>query len=342
MFFGKAIRTLFATHPPLSDRIQRLDPGFDGQFEPLKISEAETPSLTSPLKKPEGDAKKHPAAAFAMSVDTVIQRPGNVTPQDINLSRELLGSIPDRIKTELSDILGAISVVCALLLQQDPVIKKGQIKSLQKVAPAAIIRQMLLLAKEMKGVSHQLRLPILDLALPALRQMSARQYAKFREIIQILVEADARLSLFEFALQEIITHRLRATFARHKKEIIYKNIESLALDAVNILSKLAHFGHPEEIGAQAAFKCGWVKLPIKDSRWKKLPAEKVSFSALRVAINRFSHATPSVKKALLDACAHCVLHDEHVTVQEAELVRAVAYALDIPLPPFLDTSSGVR
>jgi hypothetical protein len=34
-----------------------------------------------------------------------------------------------------------------------------------------------------------------------------------------------------------------------------------------------------------------------------------------------------------------VLHDEHVTLEEAELVRAVAYALDIPLPPFLDSFS---
>ena len=146
------------------------------------------------------------------------------------------------------------------------------VRTLLKRASGRLVRHLVDSESHFKSLDLQLRLPILDLALPVLRQMSARQYAKFREIIQILVEADARLFLFEFALQEIITHRLGATFVRHKKEIIYKKIEPLALDAVNILSKLAHVGHSEEIAAQAAFKCGWVKLPIKDSRWEKLPA----------------------------------------------------------------------
>ena len=165
---------------------------------------------------------------------------------------------------------------------------------------------------------------------------------QFHELIQILVEADAKLTLFEFALQEIITQRLGTTFKRHKKEVIYKNIESLAVDAINILSKLARVGHPAEAAAQAAFNSGWAKLYINDStrHWDMLPAGKVSFSALRVAIKRFSHATPGVKKTILDACAHCVLHDQKVTVEEAELLRAVAYALDIPLPPFLETFSA--
>jgi hypothetical protein len=128
---------------------------------------------------------------------------------------------------------------------------------------------------------------------------------------------------------------LGSTFKRHKKEVVYKNIESLALDAVNILSKLAHVGHPTEVAAQAAFNCGWVKLHLKDPRWQMLPAGKVSFSALRVALKRFSLAAPGVKKTFLNACAHCVLHDENITVEEAELVRAVAFALDVPLPPFI-------
>ena len=150
------------------------------------------------------------------------------------------------------------------------------------------------------------------------------------------MQADAKLSLFEFALREIITHRLGAIFERHKKGVVYKNIGLLALDAVNILSKLAQVGHPDEAAARSAFNSGWKKLQIKDSRWKMLPTAKVSFGALRVAMKRFSLASPTVKQALLDACAHCVLHDRKVTVEESELLRAVAYALDIPLPPFLE------
>lgn len=338
MFFGKAIRTLFATHPPLTDRIYRLQPDFDGRFVSPTILQEEPAPAAPELKKTEADTIKKPFAALAIGADSVIERPGKITAHDLSHSRQLLAAIPHAVRNELGDILGSICVTCALLLEKDPALKTAQIKSMQKVAPAAIIRQILSLENQLKNVGPRLRLPILDLALPSLRQMSARQYAQFRELIQILVEADAKLSLFEFALQQIITYRLETTFKRHKKEVVYKNIESLATDAVNILSTLAQVGHPTEAAARAAFHSGWAKLHVSDSKWdgNMQPAERVSFSALRAALKRFSHASPRVKKAILDACAHCVLHDKKVSVEEAELLRAVAYALDIPLPPFLE------
>ena len=334
MFIAKAVGTMFATHPPLADRVQRLDPGFDGRFEPLKIPDSKTPPPTAPLVKPTAE----PAAAFATGVSMVIKRPGDITDRDIDHSQKLLNVIPAEIKAELSDILGAMAVTCLLLLDEDPQIRDIQMKRLQKRAPGRLMRHLTELEARFKTPDLQLRLPILDLALPVLRQMSAGQYAKFKKFVQILVEADARLSFFEFALQQILLHRLGANYRRHKKDIVYKNISGLTLEAVNILSRLAHVGHPQEVAARAAFKYGWTRLKIADSRWKMQPAGKVSFGALRAALQRFALASPDVKKNLLDACAHCVLHDERVTLEEAELVRAVAYALDIPLPPFLDVS----
>jgi Zn-dependent protease with chaperone function len=340
MFFGKAIRSFFATHPPLIDRIQRLEPDFDGQFLPLKVSDEEPAPLTPEFKTPEAAAPEPPIAAFAINADSVRKRPGNVTQNELNHSLKILDAIPDKVKDDISSILGSILITCALLLYTDPAENIRQIKSLQNVVPDKLIRQILIYESELKDVNPQLRLPILDLALPSLRQMSPRQYTKFQEIIQILVKSDAKVSLFEFALQEIITHRLGATFKRHKKEIVYKNIAPLALDAVNILSRLAHIGHPDEATARAAFNAGWDRLRISDSIWDLLPATKVTFRALHIAMKRFALATPAVKKTILDACAHCVLYDQKITAKEAELLRAVAYSFDIPLPPFIETWAG--
>mgnify|MGYP000016468831 CR=1 FL=1 len=338
MFIAKAVGTLFATHPPLADRVQRLEPGFDGRFEPQKIPDSKRPPLAAPFLREARKPKTHPATAFATGAGTVINRPGDITARGIDHSQELLKVIPADIKVELSDILGAMAVTCLLLLDENQQIRDIQMKRLQKRAPGRLMRHLTELEARFETPDLQLRLPILDLALPVLRQMSAGQYAKFKTFVQILVEADARLSFFEFALQQILLHRLGANYRRHKKDIVYKNISGLTLEAVNILSRLAHVGHPQEVAARAAFKYGWTRLKIADSRWKMQPAGKVSFGALRAALQRFALASPDVKKNLLDACAHCVLHDERVTLEEAELVRAVAYALDIPLPPFLDVS----
>ncbi len=337
MFIGSAFRSAFATHPPLRDRIQRLEPDYRSRIQQVLEKK---PAVIAPKPAKEAvSAASAPITALAAGAGAVIQKPGNITEQNIRKGRKLIATIPHQIKTELNDILGAMAVTCMLLLDEDPQIRKRQLKRLQKHAPGKLIWHLTSLESHFKTLDLQLRLPILDLALPVLRQMSAGQYAKFKAFIQIMVEADARLSFFEFALQQIITHRLGANYQRHKKDIVYKNISALAADAATILSQLAHVGHPQQTAAQAAFNYGWKRLNITDSRWKMQPAGKVSFGALRVALKRFALASPGVKKIFLDACAHCVLHDERVTIEEAELVRAVAYALDIPLPPFLDPFS---
>ena len=337
MFIGPAFRSVFATHPPLRDRIQRLEPDYRHRIQEVLAQKPMTVA-PEPVKKSVAAAAA-PVAAIAAGAGNVIQQPGKITDQNIRKSRQLIAAIPHQIKTELNDILGAMAVTCMLLLDENPQVRKIQMKRLQKRAPGKLVWHLASLESHFKTLDLQLRLPILDLALPVLRQMSAGQYAKFKAFIQIMVEADARLSFFEFALQQIIIQRLGVNYQRNKKEIVYKNISALAADAVNILSQLAHVGHAQEVAAQAAFNCGWKRLNIKNSRWKMQPAGKVSFGDLRIALQRFALATPGIKKSLLDACAHCVLHDEKVTLEETELVRAVAYTLDIPLPPLLEKFS---
>ena len=336
MFIAKGVNTMFATHPPLPDRIRRIDPGFDGRFEPLIIPDGEIISQPPPLRKQKTAARVHPAAAFAIGADTISNRPGDITYRDIDHSQKILNTIPVEIKTELSDILGAMTVTCMLLLDEDPQLRNIQMKRIQKRAPGRLFQHLEGLESRFLGLDMQLRLPILDLALPVLRQMSAGQYAKFKTFIQILVEADAKLTFFEFAVKQIITHRLGANFQRHRKEVVYKSIAKLASDAVNILSRLAYVGHSHEAAAKAAFRTAWERLNVKDPVVEMLPAGKVSLGKLRVALQRFAMASPGVKKVFIDACVACVLHDGRVTIEEAELVRAVAYALDIPLPPFLE------
>ncbi|HLD64798.1 MAG TPA: hypothetical protein VJA19_02025, partial [Pseudomonas sp.] len=53
------------------------------------------------------------------------------------------------------------------------------------------------------------------------------------------------------------------------------------------------------------------------------------------AVNKLSQLKPLHKPRLLKALARCIEHDEHISVEEAELFRAVADSLDCPMPPLL-------
>ncbi|HEY8965319.1 MAG TPA: TerB family tellurite resistance protein, partial [Candidatus Methylacidiphilales bacterium] len=54
------------------------------------------------------------------------------------------------------------------------------------------------------------------------------------------------------------------------------------------------------------------------------------------ALDRLDQASPPLKRRILDACAAVVAADGQVLEWEAELLRAIADALDCPVPPFLE------
>ena len=56
---------------------------------------------------------------------------------------------------------------------------------------------------------------------------------------------------------------------------------------------------------------------------------------LQSSLDVLAECSPAVKKRLLGAAVLAVATDGHVTVQEAELLRAIADALDCPLPPLV-------
>ena len=64
-------------------------------------------------------------------------------------------------------------------------------------------------------------------------------------------------------------------------------------------------------------------------------SETVSFKEVDVALDRLALAAPAIKRVIFDACCGCVLFDKKVSIPEAELLRATASVMDIPVPPFL-------
>jgi len=328
MFFGKAVSSLFATHPPLARRIQRIDPGFTGNF-----------TAVSARPSAAGVGASQPLASFQGGGDIIVdankaaKRVGSITPENVAYSAAIIAAVPEPVRRETRDILGAAAVVCALLLDRDPVEKKKQLDMLSRSASPRLLRQLEIAAGHLQNITPELRLPVLDMSIPALRQMSPEQFGVFKNQIHILIEADNKITVFEFVLKEIIGHRLEAALVNAAPRVLYKNITRLAEDAATLLAILAQAGHGDPKTAEMAFLTGISALPIKEKRIK-MPA-KAGFKALHSALEKFSLASAGVKKTIFDACCQCVLFDGKASVSEAELLRAAAYALDIPVPPFI-------
>jgi len=187
----------------------------------------------------------------------------------------------------------------------------------------------------LKEIGTELRLPLVDLAMPMLRRMSPQQVQTFRQAMKMLTEADGHLNFFEFAIGLIVAVRLDQKTGILRGRYGFKSIEPLMDDAAALISKLALAGHDDPAHAQKAFTAAMARIPGRANRAESLRMADPSFSRVEASISRLATATPGVKKTILDACAHCVMFDRTVSAAEAEMLRAVAYALDLPLPPFL-------
>ncbi|HHE75436.1 MAG TPA: peptidase M48, partial [Desulfobacteraceae bacterium] len=325
LFFGTAIRSLFATHPPLDERIRRIEPGYSS-----RVNESESLSETVP-----GGRFDSSVSMMAADSGEARQYIGHMTPRHVDYSSQLLSALPGKIRDELDDLLGATAIVCGLLLDSDLKERDRQIKVLKKTAPVEVVRQTLILEKEIRSLKPVFYLPVLELAIPTLRGMSAAQVAGLKRYIQVLVEADGKLTLFEFVLEKIVTHQLGMVYSHSKRQTIVKRMDLLLPQMVNLLSVLAKSGNKDIQEAEKAFKAGFEQLRSAGVTRKESMSETVSFKEVDVALNRLALAAPSIKRVIFDACCACVLFDTKVSIPEAELLRATASVMDIPVPPFL-------
>jgi hypothetical protein len=112
----------------------------------------------------------------------------------------------------------------------------------------------------------------------------------------------------------------------------YDAVEYVVRPANALLSALAYLGQRDEQSVAAAFEAGVHTLNWPEARMQLLPADQAGLAAVSQALSVLAESAPRLKKHVLGACAAVVDADGQVTVEESELVRAIADALDSPMP----------
>jgi len=310
LYFGNGIREpwlgLFATHPPLDERIKAIDANFD----PASVDVSTPPPLPPEPVKPDGGL------------------PGA---QSLDRARQLLMALPGFAGQTVRELQGACAFVYALLLDEDADIRRAQLNGLK--VDDAMHAETLMLFDRRKEISLEQRLPLVDLVIPTLRQLSPEQYAVFRDNVKHLVESDQQIQLFEYALQKTILRHLDLFFTRSTGPgVKYKALPPLLPDAGVLLSGLAWIGHDDAAGRDAAFAAGVRELLIA-SAGSLIREDACDLAKIDAALDRVALAAPNVKRTILTACRETITHDGVVAVAEYELLRAIADTLDCPMPP---------
>src|SRR6516165_5083168 len=346
MFFANAFAGggLLATHPPLVERIRRLDPQFDGRFpevRPVGVDREERegprpgrvppfagmPRITGLPQVPL------PVLGFA---EEAASRVGEIDPEEISYAQALHDGIPDVLRVAAQEPFSAHALVYALLLDPRPDVRDLQLTRLKADAEPQDFAETLRLVAPVQALPDTHRLPLLDLAMPALRQMSPRQHRAFRAQVEVLMIADQRLSLFEYTLRCVLHRHLDAQFLpRRQTRPVHNSLKKLAHPVATVLALLAWEGQPEPDQAARAFDTGMRGYVGGDHTHRLPPREECSLAECDAALQTLNQSVPAIKRRIVVACAACILTNQQVTVREAELLRAICDMLDCPLPPLV-------
>jgi Zn-dependent protease with chaperone function len=337
MFFGNAgtagqLFGLLETHPPLVERIRRLDPSFDGDFSKVRLDSPTDDSQRS--LKPDRQARPR---SFSFNPAEAVAQVGTVGAPHLLYAAGLLEDLAPVISAQLQDPLGAQATVFAMLLDPAEGVFRQQLAWLNQFAHPAVVRQMRAVLPEVRKLAPEERLPLVELAIPALRQVTPAQMREFLSGVKALVEADNNLAVFEYALQRLLLRHLVAYFVKRPSNLPrYTAVEPL-IEPVNVvLSTLARGGQGSAESVAVAFSAGVKALGRPEARFAFSAEYATDLILLDGALRTLDQASRPLKKQILLACAATIGADGRVTVEEGELLRAISDSLDCPMPPILD------
>jgi hypothetical protein len=220
------------------------------------------------------------------------------------------------------------------LINRDPDARGKQLQRLADRADTGVAKLTRELFDPMQSLDERARLPLIDLATPALRELSPSQHAAFRDNVNALVEADDRIDLFEWVLQRMILHHLDPQFSKPEpSRVQYRSLNPLVGQCSLLLSAFSYAGHRDPAAAEAAFDQGKARLGLPGLRL--VDRERSRLVDLDAALDVLNNVSFKCKRDLLEAGAACIRWDKQVTVHEAELLRGIADSLGCPMPPLL-------
>jgi Zn-dependent protease with chaperone function len=328
MFFANGVRSfaasLFATHPPLQQRVQRILPDFKGSYEQLATARATRGIAAAPSA----------AASASFSGPHAQVRPtvGAPQPVDVANAANFLAGLPAALATAAREPFGASALLYGLLLDNDPTVRARQFAELNRTTHSALVAEVQRLSPMLAKLGAHERLPLVSLSMPALRALSAQQYKDLRTTVQALATADARLSVFEFALQRLLLRHLAAAFHRQSPAPKITNLAKLQVPLATVLQVLAAAGEPDASRAHAAFTTTLRRI-LPAATVVATPAALPALAELDAALDQLANATPQLKRSIVAACVDCAATDGKLALAEYELLRAITDSLDCPLPP---------
>ncbi|ACY52983.1 peptidase, M48 family [Vibrio antiquarius] len=310
MMFGQSklsgFSGLFATHPPLEERIRRIEPGWDGSF---------SQSSHRPTTSFENDN----VSGFTSGTSTQPEKP--TTAELSEVGQQLLNQLPSELVDIAREPYSARFIAFALIFDGSE-LQREMIKShIPNVSQAQLLPWL------DYDLPLHLRFPLLELSIPALKSLSEGQKNRLCQVLRELSQTDDHYSLAEWCVINLLEKQLLESYGCTKQ---IQSLKQLKESVFWLLRELAWVSHSQPEDAQRAFSSALTCLGFNDAELQ--PANK-NWGLNRAALELLLQLKPKSRRLFVKACRLAIKSDGKVTVAEGELYRVIACFLEVPEPP---------
>lgn len=343
MLFASGIprlASLFATHPPLIDRIRALDPGFNEADYPAVVSGPQ--AAVSEFAVENQVRKLDSGASRSFNVpESIADAVGQPDPRQIALAGQIRRSLPEELYDAAHSAEQAWLLTVALSLDRNASLAERQLRVVDEQVGERRGQQIRRYSGLIGEIGAEHRLPLLEITFPALKRRPVAQLEYLLELIRKIIESDGDVDLYEYCFYRVLTRSLHnashPSGRRPENRAARKEVRRAAID---LLRTIARYGHSSEEAAAKAFAAGaaefgeWAGGAIYHDGTLQTVA---SFDRSLDILEKMNVAG---RRSLLQAVARTIAQDGLVSVAEAELLRAICASLDCPLPPLPEQTAA--
>ena len=333
----------FATHPPIEERIRRVDPRFAAADYRSRRAPAAMADASTSISRAFDDvaASKSREIPWRLTATEAVALVGSVQAPHLEDARAALRSLPPDLRLALDNPRQVSGVVIALLLSREGVSSEDGLRALEQAGLKELARLARNEATLARLVAPENQLAVVDLALPMLRTKPPGERADLVRALEAVLAADRKLSIYGFAFVTFIRSQLERKGPVAPAR--YRSLAQLRDDAAVLVSLVAHAGCGEpasiERDLMRAFEAGCVESGLV-GQVSAVRRDDCTPEAASKALQRLQDLAPLDKARLVKGLFAAISADGVIRPVEAALLRMVGGVLDCPLPPLMSGSPG--
>ena len=337
MLFGDGEKmSMFSTHPPMNERIRRIDKSFRPEdlvqlaksIQRKGRAEAEQ-AAKEQVAKEQQQGKQGGAGLF--DVNNLVEQIGHPDFSRILMAAALAASIPEEISQAAHSNQWATEVLFYCLMDQDSEIREQQLLNVAQNMGSdseTRVRGLLSAAPEL---TREQRLPLLEIAIPELKRRPPDYVSKVLATVKALSDSDGQTDVFEYLMAKVIAQHLwESVNPQHVKLSGKASLKRVIDKAHNVIAVLASHGNASTTAVERAYKAGSHQLGSDETA--SMPAIEDWSEVLDIALPALDQLRPTDKGQLVKALIATVMADNKIAVAEMELLRVVCSLIHVPLP----------